>query len=152
MDIKGFVTPGFRRVAEAFEENFTIRGDVAAQCCVHADGEQVVDLWGSYDEDAIQVVFSSTKGATAACANLLVRRGLLDLDALMTHYWPEYGADEKDKTLVRWILSHKAGVLAPEPGFTMEDLSDWDKIVASLAAQSPVWEPGTAYGYHARAS
>lgn len=51
-------------------------------------------------------------GATAACANLLVQRGLLDLDAPVTDYWPEYGVNGKDKTLVRWILSHKAGVLA----------------------------------------
>jgi CubicO group peptidase (beta-lactamase class C family) len=149
MDIKGFVAPRFGRVAEVFAENFTVRGDVAAQCCVHVDGEQVVDLWGGYDEDAIQVVFSATKGATAACANLLVQRGLLDLDAPVTRYWPEYGVNGKDRTLVRWILSHKAGVLAPAPGLTMDDLADWPKMVESLAAQAPAWEPGTAYGYHA---
>jgi CubicO group peptidase (beta-lactamase class C family) len=50
-------------------------------------------------------VFSATKGATAACANLLVQRGLLDLDASVTDYWPEYGVNGKDKTLVRWILA-----------------------------------------------
>jgi CubicO group peptidase (beta-lactamase class C family) len=149
IDIQGFVAPGFQRVADAFEENFTVRGDVAAQCCVHVDGEKVIDVWGGYAEDAIQVVFSATKGATAACANLLIQRGLLDLDAPVIQYWPEYGVNGKEKTLVRWILSHKAGVLAPEPGFTMDDLGDWDKMVASLAAQAPAWEPGTAYGYHA---
>ncbi len=149
MKIAGSVAPGFERVAEVFEENFTVRGDVAAQCCVHVDGEQVVHLWGGYDGDAIQVVFSAAKGATAACANLLVQRGLLDLDAPVTDCWPEYGVNGKDKTLVRWILSHKAGVLAPGPGLTMDDLGDWDKMAASLAAQAPAWEPGTAYGYHA---
>jgi CubicO group peptidase (beta-lactamase class C family) len=168
MDIQGFVTRRFGRVAQAFADNFTARGDIAAQCCVHVDGERVVDLWGGsaqccvhvdgervvdlwggYDEEAIQVVFSATKGATAACANLLVQRGLLDLDAPVVHYWPEYGANGKDSTLVRWILSHKAGVLAPAPGFTMDDLEDWHRIVENLAAQAPTWEPGTAYGYHA---
>jgi CubicO group peptidase (beta-lactamase class C family) len=149
MDIRGFVTPRFGRVAEVFEDNFTARGDTAAQCCVHLDGERVVDLWGGYGEDAIQVVFSATKGATAACANLLVQRGVLDLDAPVTRYWREYGVNGKDRTLVRWILSHKAGVLAPAPGFTMDDLVDWQKIVENLAAQAPTWEPGTAYGYHA---
>jgi CubicO group peptidase (beta-lactamase class C family) len=134
MQIKGFVAPTFQRVAEAFGENFTLRGDVAAQCCVHVDGEKVIDLWGGYDEDSIQVVFSATKGATAACANLLIQRGLLDLDAPVIHYWPEYGVNGKDKTLVHWVLSHKAGLLAPEPGLTMDDLGNWDKMVASLAA------------------
>ena len=149
MDINGSVAPGFERVAEAFEENFTRRGDLAAQCCVHVDGAAVVDLWGGYPEESIQVVFSATKGATAACANLLAQRGLLDLDAPVIEYWPEYGANGKDRTLVRWILTHKAGVLAPEPGLTMDDLGDWELIVSSLAAQAPAWEPGTAYGYHA---
>ena len=146
-DIDGSVTTGFERVAEAFEENLASRED-AAQCCVHVDGQQVVDLWGGCEEDAIQIVFSATKGATAACANLLVQRGLLDLDAPVIAYWPEYGANGKEKTLVRWILTHKAGVLGPAAGFPMEDVGDWDKIVADLAAQSPAWEPGTAYGYH----
>ena len=149
IDINGSVDPGFERVAEAFEENFTKRGDIAAQCCVHVDGEPVIDLWGGYGEDAIQVVFSATKGGTFACANLLVQRGLLDLDAPVVDYWPEYGANGKDKTLVRWILTHKAGVLAPEPGLSMDDLGDWDRVAASLAAQRPAWEPGTSYGYHA---
>lgn len=147
---EGTVRAGFERVADAFEENFTTRGDVAAQCCALVDGEPVVDLWAGYDRDAIQVVFSATKGATAACANLLVQRGLLDLDAPVVRYWPEYGTNGKSGTLVRWVLTHRAGVLAPERGFDMDDLGDWDRIVASLAAQEPVWEPGTAYGYHAQ--
>ena len=147
--IGGFVAPGFERVGEAFEENFSARGEAGAQCCVHMNGESIVDLWGGYDEDAIQVVFSATKGATAACANLLVQRGLLDLDARVTEYWPEYGVNGKERTLVRWVLTHKAGVLAPEPGLTMDDLGDWDVMAAHLASQRPAWEPGTAYGYHA---
>ena len=106
LEIHGSAYPGFERVAEAFEENFTKRGDVAAQCCVHVDTEEVVNLWGGYDEDAIQVVFSAVKGATAACANLLVQRGLLDLDAPVTDYWPEYGVNGKDKN---------AGSLGPHP-------------------------------------
>ncbi|MDQ4143358.1 MAG: beta-lactamase family protein [Actinomycetota bacterium] len=148
-EVKGLVAPGFERVAEVFEENFSLRGEVGAQCCVHLKGEAVVDLWGGCEEDSLQVVFSATKGATAACANLLVQRGLLDLDAPVIDVWPEYGTNGKDKTLVRWILTHKAGVLAPGPGLTVDDLGDWDRIVASLAEQRPAWEPGTAYGYHA---
>lgn len=148
-DRDGFVASGFERVRAAFDENFERRGDVAAQCCVYLAGEPVVDLWRGYQEDAIQAVFSTTKGATAACANLLVQRGALDLDAPVTDYWPEYGVNGKDKTLVRWILTHRAGVLAPEPGLTLDDLGDWDRIASSLAAQRPAWEPGTKYGYHA---
>ena len=149
MEIGGDVTSGLERVADVFAENFTARGDVAAQCCVLLDGEAIVDLWGGYEASSIQVVFSATKGATSACANLLVQRGLLDLDAPVTRYWPEYGVNGKEATLVRWVLAHKAGVLAPDGGFSMDDLQDWDALAANLAAQRPAWEPGGAYGYHA---
>ncbi|MEV0646002.1 serine hydrolase domain-containing protein [Phytomonospora sp. NPDC050363] len=147
--VEGFVADGFERVADAFASNVSEHGDVG-QCCVHLDGRLVADLRAGLPDDAVEVVFSATKGATAACANLLVQRGLLDLDAPVTRYWPEYGADGKEETLVRWVLSHKAGVLAPEPGLTMDDLGDWDRIVAALAEREPVWVPGSAYGYHAQ--
>ncbi|CCH33172.1 EstA family serine hydrolase [Actinosynnema sp. NPDC047251] len=142
--VEGTVAPGFERVAEVFA------GDGPAQCCVYVGGEPVVDLWRSLPEDALLAVFSATKGATAACANLLVQRGLLDLDAPVTDYWPEYGQRGKESTLVRWLLSHRAGLLAPEPGLTFDDVADWDRVVGALAAAAPVWAPGTDYGYHAQ--
>lgn len=49
----------------------------------------------------------------------------------------------------RRASGRSVGVLAPEPGLTMDDLDDWEVMVAALAAQTPVWEPGAAYGYHA---
>jgi CubicO group peptidase (beta-lactamase class C family) len=143
----GTVAPGYERVAEAFERSAAHAE--TARCCVHVNGEQVVDLWVG-PPDAVVVVFSATKGATAACANLLVQRGLLDLDSPVVRYWPEYGANGKEGTLVRWLLSHRAGVLAPSTRLTVDDLADWDAVVAALAAQAPVWEPGTDYGYHAQ--
>jgi CubicO group peptidase (beta-lactamase class C family) len=109
----------------------------------------VVDLWAGA-ADAVEVVFSATKGGTAACANLLVQRGLLDLDAPVTRYWPEFGSHGKESTLVRWLLSHKSGVLAPQTRLTMDDLASWETVVSALAAAEPVWEPGSAYGYHAQ--
>ncbi|WP_433262580.1 serine hydrolase domain-containing protein [Actinosynnema sp. CS-041913] len=146
LTVEGTVAPGFEQVAKAFGAG----GDEPAQCCVHLDGEPVVDLWRGEPEDAIQVVFSATKGATAACANLLVQRGRLDLDAPVTRYWPEFGRRGKEATLVRWALTHRAGVLAPDPGLTFDDVTDWTTVTESLAAAAPVWPPGTAYGYHAQ--
>lgn len=145
MSVDGFVAPGFEAVADAFAAN----DEANAQCCVSVDGTVVVDLWTSYGPDALQVVFSATKGATAACANLLVQRGALDLDGLVTDLWPAYGAEGKGSTLVRWMLTHKAGVVAPAPGLTFDDIGDWTRMCDALAAATPAWEPGTAYGYHA---
>ncbi|AOS64129.1 serine hydrolase domain-containing protein [Actinoalloteichus hymeniacidonis] len=145
----GTVVAGYQRVAEAFERSLSDDGTETAQCCVHVDGEMVVDLWSGLPE-ALEVVFSATKGATAACANLLVQRGLLQLDARVAEYWPAYGVRGKESTLVRWLLSHRAGVLTPREQLTMDALAEWDLVAATLAAQTPAWEPGTAYGYHAQ--
>ena len=58
----------------------------------------------------MQLVFSTTKGATAACANLLAQRGELDIDLPVAHYWPEFAQAGKERIPVRCLLCHKAGL------------------------------------------
>ena len=136
----------------------TSSGEVGAAVCVYQDGTKVVDLWGGvadpatgrpFPEDTIVGVASTTKGATAICAHLLAQRGQLDIDAPVATYWPEFAAEGKDTIPVRWLLCHKAGLPTFEQPLTLQDFVAWDPVVASLAAQKPLWEPGTAYGYHA---
>src|SRR5437764_6667590 len=100
MTVQGTCEPRFSAVAEEFERNLAERGEVGASVCVTVDGETVVDLWGGvadpasgreWGRDTIGVVWSCTKGAAALCAHMLVSRGVLDLDALVTDYWPEFG-------------------------------------------------------------
>ncbi len=50
---------------------------------------------------------------------------------------------------MRWLLTHQAGLPTYEAPLTIDDFVAWDPVVASLARQQPLWEPGTAYGYHA---
>jgi CubicO group peptidase (beta-lactamase class C family) len=121
-------------------------------------GRKVVDLWGGiadrdtgapYTEDTLQLVFSTTKGATAACANLLAQRGELDVDEPVATYWPEFKAAGKGEIPVRWLLCHKAGLPYVDATLTLGDTLAWDPVIRALEAQEPVWEPGTAHGYHA---
>lgn len=158
VEIGGSVASGYEAVRDAFANNFAEHGDVGAAVAVYADGRKVVDLWGGiadkrtgkpYAEDTLQLVFSSTKGVTALVINLLAQRGLLDLDAPVTEYWPEFGASGKGNVPVRWLLSHKVGLPYIDAPLPLEDLLRWDPAVEALAAQEPVWEPGTAHGYHA---
>lgn len=149
-DIQGWCAPGWEGVAEAFARNFEVHGDVGAGTAVHHDGRLVVDLWGgTYRRDTLQLVFSTTKGWTAALANLLVERGELDLDAPVASYWPEFAAEGKGDIPVRWLLTHQAGLAYPTERCTLEDVLAWDPVVAKLASSTPLWEPGTAHGYHA---
>jgi CubicO group peptidase (beta-lactamase class C family) len=97
----------------------------------------------------LQLVFSTTKGATAICALQLVERGDLDLDAPVAEYWPEFKAEGKELIPVRWLLSHRSGLPIVDRKLTPAEALDWQPIIAALAAQRPVWEPGTAHGYHA---
>ena len=154
--IGGLVAPGFEPVHEAFAGNFE-HGEVGAACCVYADGVPVVDLVGGLaDPDAgtawtpetIALVFSTTKGATAICANRLIERGALDPDAPVADVWPEFAQNGKGGVLVRHVLSHSAGLPVVEGNFTLDQALAWDPVVEQLARQAPRWEPGTAVGYH----
>ena len=156
--VRGSVEPGFEAVREAFARNFEKGREVGASFCVHVGGHKVVDLCGGtfdqegtrpYDERTLQLVFSSTKGATAVCANLLAQRGLLDLDAPVASYWPEFAQAGKERLPVRFLLSHQAGLPAVDATLTAEEVWAWEPVIEALAAQKPFWEPGTAHGYHA---
>jgi CubicO group peptidase (beta-lactamase class C family) len=159
MHLSGYVAPGFESVRSAFADNFTAHGDVGAACCVYRRGEVVVDLWGGFadreqqrewKEDTLQLVFSATKGMTALCVLRLVERGVLDLDAPVARYWPEFGAQGKEHIPLRWVLCHRAGLAAVDGQLTLVEVLAWDPVVAAIAAQAPNWEPGTEHGYHAR--
>ncbi len=87
VSVQGHVAAGWGKVADAFRANFEEPpGEVGAACCVYVGGRPVVDLWGGladsktnrpWSEDTIVQVASTTKGATAICAHLLVQRGEL---------------------------------------------------------------------------
>ena len=156
--ITGLVEPGFEAVRDAFARNFQEGQELGAAFCLHVEGRKVVDLCGGsfdadgtrpYGPDALQLVFSTTKGATAVCANLLAQRGLLDLDAPVATYWPEFAQEGKESMPVRYLLCHQAGVPAIDRRLTPEELHSWTPVIEALAEQTPFWTPGTAHGYHA---
>ena len=157
---RGTVAPRFAAVRDAFVENFAQHGDVGAACCVYLDGRPVVDLWGgvadhttnrAWDADTPVIVFSATKGVTATAVHLLIERGVLDADAPVASYWPEFAAAGKGGIPLRWAMAHRAGLAAVEGALSLEEVLAWDPVVRAIAAQAPNWEPGTAHGYHARA-
>ena len=158
-EVHGTCEPAFAAVAEAFAVNFARHEEVGAAVCVYHQGRPVVDLWGGladrdvglpWQRDTLQLVFSTTKGMAATCVHLLVERGELDLDAPVARYWPEFAAQGKGDIPLRWVMSHEAGLAAVTGEVTMDDVLGWHGVVEAIAAQAPVWEPGTAHGYHAR--
>lgn len=158
MNIEGSCDARFERVRDAFERNFTERGDVGACFAATLEGEYVVDIWGGHQdaartrpwaEDTIVNVFSTTKTMTFIAALMLADRGQLNLDAPVADYWPEFGANGKEGVLVKHLLAHSAAVPGFGRHFSVEEHYDWALACADLAGQAPWWPPGAQSGYHA---
>ena len=157
--VHGRCDPGFEAVAEEFRRNFAQRGELGASVAVHIDGAPVVDLWAGvadeatgapWREDTVAVMFSATKGLAATCLHILADRGQLDFDAPVARYWPEFAANGKEAITVAMVMSHQAGLPVWQEQLPDGALLDWDLAVGRLAAEAPLWEPGTAHGYHAQ--
>jgi CubicO group peptidase (beta-lactamase class C family) len=159
MKVNGAVDRRFGAVADAFARNFAERGEEGAAVCVYVGGRPVVDLWAGlanreagreWQRDTMVVTNSTTKGFTATVAHVLAERGLLDFDAPVASYWPEFAANGKQDIPVRWVLSHRAGIPALDQAPQLKDVVAWTPVVAAVARQKPLWVPGTAHGYHAQ--
>jgi CubicO group peptidase (beta-lactamase class C family) len=157
-EIQGTCDERFAAVRQALQDNVDSGAELGASIVVDLDGEIAVDLWGGWrdadrsqpwERDTITNVWSTTKTVTSLAALMLADRGLLDVDAPVAQYWPEFAAAGKDGVLVRHLLSHTSGVSGLDQPAVVEDLYDWEKATARFAAQAPWWEPGTASGYHA---
>lgn len=156
--IGGDADVGYGKVADAFRANFTHGREVGAAVSVYRDGVKVVDLWGGYrdgrarepwQQDTMVNVFSSTKGVAALAVALAVSRGLFGYDDKVAAHWPEFAQAGKGDVTVRQLLGHQAGLCALKPAPALADVADPNRLAPMLAAQKPLWAPGTRHGYHA---
>ena len=153
-EVHGRVADGFERVAD--ELAATVDGPGAAFAAT-VEGELVADVWSGtanddgrpWEAETIVLLFSGTKGLVAVCLLVLVDRGLLDLDAPVSRYWPEAVSGGKDGLLVRHVVSHTAGLPGLLPPLSADDLLNGERVTARLAEATPFWEPGTRLAYHA---
>jgi CubicO group peptidase (beta-lactamase class C family) len=156
--VSGEVASGFERVRAAFEQNFSERGELGAAVAAVAGGKPVVDLWGGsldggrsrpWRAETIVLVFPATKGLAAAAVAVAQSRGLLDYEAPVSRYWPEFAEAGKVEVTVRQLLAHQAGLCALDVRLDAARIGDWEFLTAALARQRPLWEPGRRHGYHA---
>ncbi len=156
--IDGWVAPGFESVRDTFRANFGDGLEAGAAFGAYHRGQKVVDLWGGvadtrtgrrWDEDSLVLVYSTTKGITAMCANRLAQEGAIDVEAPVSSYWPEFAQAGKGDVTVADLLSHRAGLAWVDGAVSFEEALAWDPVVEALERQAPSWPPGTAHGYHA---
>jgi CubicO group peptidase (beta-lactamase class C family) len=158
MDLDGFAAPGFDPVARALERNFDELGEIGASVAVYREGRLVVDLAGGTDpvrghpftRGSLMRIASCTKGATATCVLMLAEAGVLDVDAPVARYWPEFAQAGKAEITLRAVLSHQAGLPYPDPdaGLAGLDQLAGPALLRRLERQAPWWPPGTAFAYH----
>ncbi|MEO6380307.1 MAG: serine hydrolase domain-containing protein [Caulobacteraceae bacterium] len=156
--IQGGYDERFHAVVEAFKENFRLGQETGASVAITIDGWTVVDIWGGFRDaartqawaaDTTVCMMSVAKGITGIAFNMLIDRGLVDPDATVATYWPEFAQNGKADILVRWLLDHRAAI----PVLTTNKLwpgamFDREAYVKALAEQEPLWEPGTQAAYH----
>jgi CubicO group peptidase (beta-lactamase class C family) len=155
--LNGFCDQRFTGVLEAFQENYRQEDEVGSAVSVVLDGKTVVDLWGGFRDgarqqpwqhDTIVCMMSVSKGITGLTFSLLLDRGLVSVDAPVARYWPEFAAAGKEQLPVRYILDHRAGLPIIVDPLWPGAIYDHEASCRALAAQAPLWEPGTVAAYH----
>ncbi len=154
--LNGEYDPAFERVVEAFMSNYREEDEVGSGLHIVRDGQSIVDLWGGWRDgartrewqrDTLVCVMSVSKGIAAIAFNMLIDRGLVDVDTPVSHYWPEFAAGGKQEMPVRYLLDHRSGLPVVSEPLWPGAIFDRQAMVGALAAQAPLWEPGTTAAY-----
>jgi CubicO group peptidase (beta-lactamase class C family) len=147
------------KVQAALDDAVATGTEVGVQAAVIKNGQLIVDAVSGIADpatgapvrpDTLFWAASTAKGVASSVAHVLVERGTLAYDRKVAEVWPEFGAHGKGGTTLRHVLLHTAGVPGLPADITVENLCDWDRMCAVLADETPWWEPGTRFGYHAK--
>ena len=156
--ISGYCEDNFIEARNIFEKSISSGFELGGSIAVEVQGKKVIDLWGghldhskskAWEENTLVNVFSTTKGIAAICLLQLIEKGLLDIEKPVCEYWPEFSVNGKENIPVKYLFCHKAGLCGVREPLESGAFSNWDLITSELAKQEPLWEPGTAHGYHA---
>lgn len=134
------------RVIEA-AELVRARG-ARASLCVLRHGRVVLDTSVGGPPDSLFWIFSASKPFVALLVHQLAARGVLDLDAPVAAYWPEFAAGGKGGVTVRHVLAHRSG-FATARGFAGDSLvmTDWPRTVRAIERAKLRWPPGSVAAY-----
>ena len=156
LHLDGHIHPDFQGVEAALRDQLRSYSGGAAVCVYHR-GEWVVDLWGGHSDDegtlwhrdTMAPSFSTTKGVAATLLHIYADRGLIDYDARVADYWPEFGQAGKEDITVRQVLAHQSGLYHIRQMIDHADrMLDWEHMIHAIEQTAPAHIPGTRTGYH----
>ena len=154
----GTCHPAFEPLRAAFERDFAEGRSLGASIAVAVKGESVCDLWGGFADEAktklwqadtIVNIWSAAKAWSAMCVSILAERGLVDIEAPVCKYWPEFAANGKEGVTVAHALSHQAGLITYRKYMGPANETTWEQLTTALAEEKLFYPPGTKTVYHA---
>ena len=139
----------------------------AIQLCLRHNGRVVLNRaighgWGNApadppDAEKVLVttetpfcVYSAAKAITTTIVHMLVEREYFSLDDRVCDYLPSYTSHGKDRTTIRHVMTHSAGVpfpTGPRPDLKRMDDSEYAREM--LGELKPLYRPGLMHIYHA---
>jgi CubicO group peptidase (beta-lactamase class C family) len=155
--IHGHADGPFAPMADVLARTLRRSGEIGAAVAVCHRGRLVVDLWGGardaatgapMEEDTMVPVFSTGKGVLAMLVARCVSLGRFSYDDPIAAHWPAFAADGKQAITVADVLDHRSGLALFGRRVRRRDLADREAMARILEAMTPVWPPGTAWGYH----
>src|SRR6266436_5016697 len=143
------------RLEPLFRENFEKFEELGAAVSVWQGETSIVDLYGGFQDarrekpwskDTLVLIWSATKGIGSACALHVLQEHGIDIDRRVAEFWPQFAQAGKEQVTLAHLLSHQAGLCALD---RRVNILDYGAVIRALEAQTPLWPPGTAHGYHA---
>jgi hypothetical protein len=137
--VRGSADAALADIVERFDGYLAADPDYSFQMSAYVGGRLALDIHGGphLAADSLMVPYSASKNSLGLSLGLLVQRGLLDLDAPVAEWWPEFAANGKERVTGRQLFSHQAGVPGTEPGLRWDELLDHHRAADRLAATRP---------------
>ena len=138
----------------------------AIQLCLRHNGKVILNraighAWGNgptdpRDAEQIPVttdtpfcVYSAAKAIATTVVHMLVERGEFALDDLVCDYLPSYTGHGKERTTIRHVMTHSAGIpFATGPRPDLRRMNDSDYAREQLGKLKPIHRPGLMHIYH----
>ncbi|GAA2376274.1 esterase [Catellatospora methionotrophica] len=146
-----------QRVQQRVDDLVGSGQETGVQVAAYLHGVKIVDVAAGLADPATErpvtagtpfFSYSTGKALTSTVVHVLAEQGRIDYDLRLADVWPEFARHGKSGITLRHVLTHTAGLPALPPDVTTADFTDWHRMCAIMADARPLWEPGTAHGYH----
>ena len=156
--IHGLLPAQFENLRAVIANNYDSHDELGFQFCVMQNGEPLIDIRSGWidrkkttevAEDTLFAVFSSGKAMAALVIAWLVEEDYIGYDQLVESIWSDFAQAGKEGLTIGQLMSHQGGLSGiTNPNWTPKDWFDWEKTISQLEMQAPIFEPGSASGYH----